>query len=92
VAGILKDLLSATQYASTWAKAWHKWALFNTALIGHYTSRGQHAAAGSHVVLAITGYFRSISSGEADNGGDGCLQVRARSVMHIPSLLATISY
>ncbi|KAG0576661.1 hypothetical protein KC19_5G097200 [Ceratodon purpureus] len=74
VRGILKDLQDATQCASTWAKAWHKWALFNTALISHYTSRGQHAAAGRHVVMAISGYFSSIANGAADNGGDGCLQ------------------
>ncbi|XP_024379368.1 serine/threonine-protein kinase TOR [Physcomitrium patens] len=74
VRGILKDLSSATQYASKWAKAWHKWALFNTALIVSYTSRGQHAAAGRHVVLAISAYFRSIANGAADNGRDGCLQ------------------
>lgn len=74
VRGILKDLSNATQGASTWAKAWHKWALFNTALIQHYTTRGQHANASRHVVFAIHGYFRSIANGAADNGGDGCLQ------------------
>lgn len=77
--GILKDLSNATLGASTWAKAWHKWALFNTALIQHYTTRGQHANASRHVVFAIHGYFRSIANGAADNGGDGCLQVGTNS-------------
>lgn len=71
----MNDFTNATICANTWAKAWHKLALFNTALMSHYTARGMHAAAGRHVVLAITGYFRSIANGAADNGGDGSLQV-----------------
>jgi FKBP12-rapamycin complex-associated protein len=74
VRGILTDFQRATQCASTWAKAWHKWALFNTAVMSHYMSQKLNANAGRHVVLAITGYFRSIAHGSASKGGDGSLQ------------------
>jgi hypothetical protein len=75
IRGILTDFQRATQCASTWAKAWHKWALFNTAVMSHYMSQKLNANAGRHVVLAITGYFRSIAHGSASKDGDGSLQV-----------------
>ncbi|KAF8034900.1 hypothetical protein BT93_C1046 [Corymbia citriodora subsp. variegata] len=40
----IKEILSAFGHATRcepqWAKAWHKWALFNTAVMSHYTVRG----------------------------------------------------
>ncbi len=81
--GILTDFQRATQCASTWAKAWHKWALFNTAVMSHYMSQKLNANAGRHVVLAITGYFHSIAHGSASKGGDGSLQV---SSLHFPEM------
>ncbi|KAI6701523.1 hypothetical protein NL676_015847 [Syzygium grande] len=37
---ILNAFGNATQCEPKWAKAWHKWALFNTAVMSHYTLRG----------------------------------------------------
>ncbi|KAK8321522.1 hypothetical protein V6Z11_A12G105800 [Gossypium hirsutum] len=36
---ILTAFRNATQCATKWAKAWHAWALFNTAVMSHYTLR-----------------------------------------------------
>jgi hypothetical protein len=46
-------------------------------------SQKLNANAGRHVVLAITGYFRSIAHGSASKGGDGSLQV---SSLHFPEM------
>ena len=55
---------SATQHDNSWAKAWHKWALFNFEAITHYeshgTSRGHHTV-NPYIQPAVSGFFRSIS-------------------------------
>ncbi|MCH87478.1 serine/threonine-protein kinase TOR-like, partial [Trifolium medium] len=74
----IKDILNAfkkaTHYANKWAKAWHKWALFNTAVMSHYTLRGFPDIAAQFVVAAVTGYFHSIACAANSKGVDGSLQ------------------
>ncbi|RDX82964.1 Serine/threonine-protein kinase TOR, partial [Mucuna pruriens] len=68
----IKDILNAftkaTQYANNWAKAWHKWALFNTAVMSHYTLRGFPDVAAQFVGAAVTGYFHSIACAANSKG------------------------
>ncbi|KAK9163538.1 hypothetical protein Syun_004440 [Stephania yunnanensis] len=71
---ILMSLRNATQCATNWAKAWHMWALFNTAVMSHYTLRGFPAVAGQYVVAAVTGYFHSIAHAATAKGVDDSLQ------------------
>ncbi|XP_054777757.1 serine/threonine-protein kinase TOR isoform X2 [Prosopis cineraria] len=71
---ILVAFRKATQYANKWAKAWHKWALFNTAVMSHYTVRGFPDVAAQFVVAAVTGYFHSIACGANAKGVDDSLQ------------------
>ncbi|KAF1874686.1 hypothetical protein Lal_00007300 [Lupinus albus] len=74
----IKDILdafaNATQYSNKWAKAWHKWALFNTAVMSHYTLRGFPDVAAQFVVAAVTGYFHSIACAANAKGVDDSLQ------------------
>ncbi|OIW11181.1 hypothetical protein TanjilG_22988 [Lupinus angustifolius] len=76
--GSIKDILdafaNATQYSNKWAKAWHKWALFNTAVMSHYTLRGFPDVAAQFVVAAVTGYFHSIACAANAKGVDDSLQ------------------
>lgn len=65
----------ATQYANKLAKAWHMWALFNTAVMSHYTIRGFSNVAAQFVVAAVTGYFHSIACAANGKGVDDSLQV-----------------
>ncbi|CAA6660213.1 unnamed protein product [Spirodela intermedia] len=46
----------ATKNARHWGKAWHTWALFNTAAMSHYAFRC-NSISGQYVVAAVTGYF-----------------------------------
>ncbi|KAL9244759.1 hypothetical protein vseg_018491 [Gypsophila vaccaria] len=71
---ILGALRNATQCAPNWAKAWHSWALFNTAVMSHYTMRGLASTAGQYVGAAVTGYFHSIACGAHSKGVDDSLQ------------------
>eukprot|EP00252_Welwitschia_mirabilis_P018999 TRINITY_DN4284_c0_g1_i1.p1 TRINITY_DN4284_c0_g1~~TRINITY_DN4284_c0_g1_i1.p1 ORF type:complete len:1768 (+),score=306.64 TRINITY_DN4284_c0_g1_i1:368-5305(+) len=71
---ILDALRNATNYARGWSKAWHKWALFNTAVMSHYTLRGLPSVASQYVVDAVRGYFCSIAFGANTTGGDDSLQ------------------
>lgn len=72
---ILSAFRNATHYATEWAKAWHKWALFNTAVMSHYTLRGLPGIAAQFVVAAVTGYFHSIACAAHSKGVDDSLQV-----------------
>lgn len=72
---ILNALQNATHYATKWAKAWHKWALFNTAVMSHYILRGFPSIASQFVVAAVTGYFHSIACAAHTKGVDDSLQV-----------------
>ncbi|KAI5444185.1 hypothetical protein KIW84_012708 [Lathyrus oleraceus] len=74
IKGILDAFLKATQYANKWAKAWHKWALFNTTVMSHYTLRGFPDTAAQFVVAAVTGYFHSIACAANSKSVDGSLQ------------------
>ncbi|PRQ22228.1 putative non-specific serine/threonine protein kinase [Rosa chinensis] len=65
---------NATQCANKWAKAWHTWALFNTAVMSLYTVRGYASAASQFVVAAVTGYFHSIACSANTKGVDDSLQ------------------
>ncbi|KAL5787993.1 hypothetical protein ACOSP7_004942 [Xanthoceras sorbifolium] len=65
---------NATHCATKWAKAWHKWALFNTAVMSHYTVRGLPTVASQYVVAAVTGYFHSIACAANAKGVDDSLQ------------------
>ncbi|GAV78802.1 PI3_PI4_kinase domain-containing protein/FAT domain-containing protein/FATC domain-containing protein/Rapamycin_bind domain-containing protein/DUF3385 domain-containing protein/HEAT_2 domain-containing protein [Cephalotus follicularis] len=65
---------NATHCATKWAKAWHKWALFNTAVMSHYTLRGSPSKASQYVVAAVTGYFHSIACAANAKGVDDSLQ------------------
>ncbi|KAF5177476.1 Serine/threonine-protein kinase TOR [Thalictrum thalictroides] len=71
---ILRAFRNATQCTTDWAKAWHTWALFNTAVMSHYTLRGLPAVAGQYVVAAVTGYFHSIACAATAKGADDSLQ------------------
>lgn len=71
---ILVSFKNATQYAKDWAKAWHTWALFNTAVMSHYTLRGYPGITGQYVVAAVTGYFYSIACASNAKGVDDSLQ------------------
>ncbi|GFZ16853.1 target of rapamycin [Actinidia rufa] len=72
---ILNTFRNATHCASKWAKAWHTWALFNTAVMSQYTVRG-FSAADKFVVAAVTGYFHSIACAANAKGVDDSLQSR----------------
>ncbi|KAM5549808.1 serine/threonine-protein kinase TOR [Rosa sericea] len=65
---------NATQCANKWAKAWHTWALFNTAVMSLYTVRGYANDASQFVVAAVTGYFHSIACSANTKGVDDSLQ------------------
>lgn len=71
---ILTSFRNATQCATKWAKAWHRWALFNTAVMSHYTVRGFANMTGQFVVAAVTGYFHSIACAANSKGVDDSLQ------------------
>lgn len=71
---ILVAFQNATEIAGEWSKAWHKWALFNTAVMSHYIHRGMPALTSQYVVEAVKGYFRSIAFGANTKGGDDSLQ------------------
>ncbi|KAJ4716092.1 Serine/threonine-protein kinase TOR [Melia azedarach] len=72
---ILAAFRNATQCAPKWAKAWHWWALFNTAVMSHYTLRGcLPSIASQFVVHAVTGYFHSIACAAHAKGVDDSLQ------------------
>lgn len=71
---ILSAYQNATEISQKWSKAWHKWALFNTAVMSHFTLKGLPAVASQYVVQAVTGYFRSIAFGANTKGGDDSLQ------------------
>lgn len=84
---ILDAFRKSTHYAPKWAKAWHTWALFNTAVMSHYISRGQIAS--QFVVSAVTGYFHSIACAANAKGVDDSLQVKCAcihgfSMLHKP--------
>lgn len=74
-AEILNAFGAATHCAQQWAKAWHTWALFNTAVMSHYTLRGYSSVAAQYVVEAVKGYFHSISWAANAKGVDDSLQV-----------------
>ncbi|KAI5444183.1 hypothetical protein KIW84_012706 [Lathyrus oleraceus] len=74
IKGILDAFLKATQYANKWTKAWHKWALVNTAVMSHYTLRGFPDTATQFVIVAVTGYFHSIACAANSKSVDGSLQ------------------
>ncbi|KAJ6302636.1 hypothetical protein OIU77_016676 [Salix suchowensis] len=71
---ILSSFRNATQYATNWGKAWHSWALFNTAVMSQYTLRGFPNVASQFVVAAVTGYFHSIACAANTKGVDDSLQ------------------
>nr|XP_009796209.1 PREDICTED: serine/threonine-protein kinase TOR isoform X6 [Nicotiana sylvestris] len=71
---ILSAFRNATHCATKWGKAWHTWALFNTAVMSHYTLRGFANIASQFVVAAVTGYFHSIACGAHAKGVDDSLQ------------------
>jgi FKBP12-rapamycin complex-associated protein len=71
---ILSAFRNATHCATEWAEAWHRWALFNTAVMSHYTLRGRPNVAAKFVVAAVTGYFHSISCAAHSKGVDDSLQ------------------
>ncbi|RZC44315.1 hypothetical protein C5167_037265 [Papaver somniferum] len=77
-AEVLIAFRNATQCATDWSKAWHTWALFNTAVMSHYmnvyTGRGFPDFAGKYVVAAVTGYFHSIVCAATAKGVDDSLQ------------------
>ncbi|XP_076915398.1 serine/threonine-protein kinase TOR-like [Bidens hawaiensis] len=71
---ILSSFRHATQCATKRAKAWHIWALFNTAVMSHYTLGGRPNLAAQFVVAAVTGYFHSIACAAHAKGVDDSLQ------------------
>ncbi|KAI0469145.1 TOR kinase [Xylaria cf. heliscus] len=68
VPDILTSYSKATQYNPKWYKAWHAWALANFKIVQALTSPGDRrtprpdsALIISHVVPAVTGFFKSIA-------------------------------
>ncbi|KAI0395542.1 TOR kinase [Xylariaceae sp. FL0594] len=68
VQDILASYSKATQYNPKWYKAWHAWALANFEIVQALTSPADRKAprpdpslVASHVVPAVTGFFRSIA-------------------------------
>ncbi|KAI1348531.1 TOR kinase [Xylaria sp. FL0043] len=68
VQDILTSYSKATQYNPKWYKAWHAWALANFEIVQTLTSPGDRKAPRadpaliiSHVVPAVTGFFKSIA-------------------------------
>ncbi|KAG2011794.1 atypical/PIKK/FRAP protein kinase [Coprinopsis cinerea AmutBmut pab1-1] len=68
VEDILHSYYYATHYDPGWYKAWHTWALANFEVISHIDTLAENRATdipgdslASHVVQAVTGFFRSIS-------------------------------
>ncbi|GAP93296.1 putative FKBP12-rapamycin complex-associated protein [Rosellinia necatrix] len=68
VQNILASYSKATQYNPKWYKAWHAWALANFEIVQALNSPGDRKASRpdqgliiSHVVPAITGFFKSIA-------------------------------
>ncbi|KAJ3577200.1 hypothetical protein NPX13_g3370 [Xylaria arbuscula] len=68
VQDILTSYSKATQYNPKWYKAWHAWALANFEIVQNLTSPGDRKIPRpesnlviSHVVPAITGFFKSIA-------------------------------
>lgn len=80
---ILSAFRNATHCATKWGKAWHTWALFNTAVMSHYTLRGFANIAAQFVVAAVTGYFHSIACGAHAKGVDDSLQVISESTANL---------
>ncbi|KAI1329513.1 TOR kinase [Xylariaceae sp. FL0255] len=64
---ILTSYSKATQYNPKWYKAWHAWALANFEIVQALMSQERNAARPestkviSHVVPAVTGFFKSIA-------------------------------
>ncbi|KAF8410288.1 hypothetical protein HHK36_002814 [Tetracentron sinense] len=77
---ILLAFRNATQYATDWGKAWHTWAVFNTAVMSHYILRGFPSIAGQYVVAAVTGYFHSIACAATAKGVDDSLQSKNETI------------
>ncbi|GJT57980.1 serine/threonine-protein kinase TOR isoform X2 [Tanacetum coccineum] len=73
---ILSSFRHATHCATKWANAWHTWALFNTAVMSHYTLRGLPNFASQFVVAAVTGYFHSIACAAHPKSVDDSLQFK----------------
>uniref|UniRef100_A0A7R9YR22 Serine/threonine-protein kinase TOR n=1 Tax=Chlamydomonas euryale TaxID=1486919 RepID=A0A7R9YR22_9CHLO len=74
VTDVLASLRRATSHASSWAKSWHQWALFNVAVMQHYVSALDPDAAILHVAPAVHGFFRSVALGQAAGDRTGNLQ------------------
>ncbi|MEW5308376.1 MAG: hypothetical protein WDW38_000344 [Sanguina aurantia] len=77
-AGVISDVLGAlrcaTEAAPQWAKAWHQWALFNVAVMTHYSAKNENEAAASRVAPAVHGFFKSVALGQASGDRTGNLQ------------------
>ncbi|GAX78992.1 hypothetical protein CEUSTIGMA_g6432.t1 [Chlamydomonas eustigma] len=71
---IMLSLRSATEMASSWSKAWHQWALFNVAVMTHYSHQSDTESALRHVAPAVQGFFRSVALGQASGDRTGNLQ------------------
>ncbi|KAH0784688.1 hypothetical protein KY290_004286 [Solanum tuberosum] len=75
---ILSAFRNSAHCATKWGKAWHTRALFNTAVMSHYTLRCFANIAAQFIVAAITGYFHSIACGAHAKGVDDSLQIIRR--------------
>lgn len=73
VATILNNYAVATQHGEGFYKAWHSWAMMHFAAAEHYAAAANRGPAGdatqrrltTHVVSALTGFFRSVSLGRS---------------------------
>jgi FKBP12-rapamycin complex-associated protein len=70
---VLGSMRSATHHDNSWAKAWHKWALFNFEVITYYEMRDNRAAINPYLQPAVSGFFRSISLRRCVHGRHGVL-------------------
>ncbi|EEB07626.1 phosphatidylinositol kinase Tor2 [Schizosaccharomyces japonicus yFS275] len=61
---VLQSYLYATQFDSTWYKAWHSWALANFNVVSFLEKSGDSLQASvyeQYIIPAIRGFFRSIA-------------------------------
>eukprot|EP00052_Salpingoeca_macrocollata_P027230 m.257819 g.257819 ORF g.257819 m.257819 type:complete len:2371 (+) comp22712_c0_seq2:129-7241(+) len=63
----IEDFHYATMMDRTWYKAWHSWAYMSFLAVSHYQERGQQTSCLNHAVMAVKGFFNSVSLSPLSN-------------------------
>lgn len=62
---VLSSFKRATEFDSTWYKAWHSWALLNFQVVSYYEKNDPKIENfRQYLAPAVNGFFRSISLGQ----------------------------